>query len=53
MDYLKKMGQSAAVEGLWEENIQMSIQQYEERKALGETDLDVVTGPLVNLINNG
>jgi hypothetical protein len=53
MEYAKKVGQSAAIEGLWEENIQMSVQQYEKRKALGETDLDAVTGPLINLINNG
>lgn len=51
-EYLAKFGQNFASEGYWEENIQMSVQQYELRKALGETNQDAISGPLLNLANN-
>jgi len=39
-------------EGLWEENLQTAIQQYENRAALGDTDAGRVAGIGYNLINN-
>lgn len=50
--YLKSFGQGVLSEGLWEENIQSAVSAYEERLAKGESDLDPITGPIVQALNN-
>jgi hypothetical protein len=51
-EYMKKFALNAASEGLWEENIQTSVSQYERRRATTPPDYDAFTGPLVNMANN-
>lgn len=51
-DYAKGFGKGVLSEGLWEENIQTSVAQYEERLAKGGTDQNALTGPLNNLMRN-
>lgn len=53
MDYAKGFGKGVLSEGLWEENIQTSVNQYEERLAKGYQDENAVVGPLTNLLKNG
>jgi len=53
---LKKLGTGFAMEGLYEENFQTSLQQYEKRKALGGSDdeglLDTLGGVISNMTKN-
>lgn len=51
--YLSKFGEGMASEGLWEENIQTSIQQYESRRAKGLAEDDAFSGPLFQAFKNG
>ena len=50
--YLKNFGKGFVSEGLWEENIQESIQTYESRLAQGIEKQDHINGPLTHLVNN-
>lgn len=50
--YLSKFGQGFATEGLWEENMQTSIQNYEARLAKGLEQENHIGGPLEHLVNN-
>lgn len=52
MTYLKNFGHGFLSEGLWEENIQESIQTYEKRLAQGIEKEDHINGPLAHLVNN-
>jgi len=53
---LKKLGTGIAMEGLYEENFQTSLQQYEKRKALAGTDEesfgDLIGGVFSNMTKN-
>lgn len=51
--YLSQFGHGLASEGLWEENIQTAVQQYEARRAKGLHENDAVIGPLAGAIRNG
>jgi len=53
LSYLSKFGQGLASEGLWEENIQTSIQQYETRRAKGLAEDDAFSGPIFQALRNG
>ena len=48
----KYMGQGIVAEGLWEENIQASIQKYEEMRGLDETDQPRVMSVFNGMIDN-
>lgn len=49
---LKKLGTGFAMEGLYEENFQTSLQQYEKRKALNGGDEEGLLDTLGNVVSN-